>query len=373
MYVARTDGGDVEVGQAVYLGTAMFALHRLRESGGAGWRVLAAGALGLMLGVKYSSAYAVAILGAVWLAVRLIDRASWRTIVADGAVIGLVSLVLGAPWYVRNHVVAGSFIYPYTTAQGGTMWGGAKETGGESLLRTFLDASWKDSFVFVGIAALVVPAAARVRWAGLASVATGLWLQARQGLSVVDILNVWRYSSQGWMPLMVAGGLAVADAVPRGGARRILALGALGVALVIGQGYHAVRNARKIPVAFGLTSRDAYLESRVSTYRALREAEASLAPGKKVLLVEERSYYCRAPFLAAADIQTHVDFDRLKTASEVRRFLEDESIGAIVVDRSPAARIWRFRNLERRLGSEWPVPGVRPVETRGEPWVYHVN
>ncbi|HEV3029554.1 MAG TPA: hypothetical protein VG457_18395, partial [Planctomycetota bacterium] len=40
-YVLRMDGGDVEVGQAVYLGAALLALLQLRDGGGSGWRVLA--------------------------------------------------------------------------------------------------------------------------------------------------------------------------------------------------------------------------------------------------------------------------------------------------------------------------------------------
>jgi hypothetical protein len=370
-FVLRMDGGDVEVGQAVYLGTAMLALGKLREGGRGGWRVLAGGALGMLLGIKYASIYAVAVLAVVWVVLRLLDRASGRAIAADGLVIGGLGLLIACPWYLRNYRLTGSPIYPFQ-ATGDSLWTG-EATSEEGVGRVVLQVLGMDVFVLAGVAALAMPAGARLRWAGIVSIVSVIWIQGRMGFSPAQILNGARYASQAWMPLLVLGGVAVADSFQRPKLWNRAALGAVMVALAIGQGIHAYRNARKLPVALGLRSRELYLEDRVSTYRAIRDAEARLPAGKKLLLVEERSYYCRAPFLAASDLQQRVNFDGLKTSSDVRRFLQDESIGAIVVDRSPQAKTWRFRALEERLGADWPVPGVRRVDTRGDASLYLVD
>jgi hypothetical protein len=370
-YVLRLDGGDVEVGLAVYLGAALYALLRLREAGAPGWRIVAGGALGLFLGMKYASAYTLILLAVVWLGVRLRDKTPMKALAADAVVIGVLALALACPWYIRNYLVTGTPFFPFQ-AGGASVWRDAVEVeqGGA---RALLQALAMDAFILVGLAGLFLPAASRLRWTAAVSVGTALWMVRQQGFTAMTITNAMRYASPCWLPLLVLGGLAVASALERGGLRRVLGLGALAVGLALGQGVLAVRNLRKLPVAIGAENRDAYLAGRVSTYRALRDAEASLPAGKRVLLVEERCYYCRAPFLAASDIQARVDFSTMKSAAEVRRFLEQEGIGAIVVDRTANAKIRRFRDLESRLGPAWPPAGVRSVETSGDASLYRVD
>jgi hypothetical protein len=370
-FALRLDGGDVEVGLAVYLGVALYALIRLRAGGSGAWRILAGGGLGLFLGMKYASAYPLILISAAWLVLRLRDRTAMKTLAADAVVIGVLGLAVAAPWYVRNYLETGRPYFPYQ-AGGVAAWREHDEVS-RAGTRALVQALAMDAFILAGLAGLLVSAAARFRWTAAVSVGTALWMIRQQGYDPASISNVMRYTSPCWLPLLVLGGLAVAAAVERGGVRRAAALGVLAVGLALGQGVLAVRNLKKLPVAIGATDRDAYLESRVSTYRAIRDAEAGLAPGKRLLLVEERSYYCRAPFLTASDIQSAVDFSVMKSAAEVRRFLEREAIGAIVVDRSPNAKIWGFRNLESRLGGAWPPPGVRPVETRGDASLYRVE
>ncbi len=370
-YVLRLDGGDVEVGLAVYLGAALYALLRLREGGAPGWRILAGGALGMFLGMKYASAYTLILLAAVWLFVRLRDKTPMKALAADAVVLGGLGLALASPWYVRNYLATGTPFFPFQ-AGGASVWRDSVETeqGGA---RALLQALGMDAFILVGLAGLLLPTASRLRWTAVVSIGTALWMVRQQGYSPMNITNAMRYASPCWLPLLVLGGLAVAAAVEHGGRRRVLGLGALAVGLVLGQGVLAARNLRKLPAAIGIQSRDAYLAGRVSTYQAMRDAEAGLPAGKRVLLVEERSYYCRAPFLAASDIQGLVDFSLMTSASEVRRFLEQEGIGAIVVDRTSNAKVRRFRDLEPRLGSTWPPPGVRPVETSGDASLYRVD
>jgi hypothetical protein len=370
-YVLRMDGGDVEVGQAVFLGTALLALLRLRDGGSGNWRILAGGALGVLLGSKYASVYLILPPAVAWAVVRLVDRESWRGWMLDGVVLAGLGLLIASPFYVRNKLQTGSFFFPMLSApeQPGA---GAAAPAPIGLVPAAQIVAL-DGFILAGVGALFLKRASRDRWAGIASLLMAGLILNRMGLAPRDFSNGWRYASPAWLPLLVVGGAGVAVLAERGGALRFLAPGILIGALALGQGVLATRNLPKLPAAMGLADRDSYLGGRVSTYSAIREAERGLKPGRMILLVEERCYYCRAPFLAANDHQYTVNFDSLKTAAEVRRFLTEHSIGAIVVDRSPDAKIWRFRNLERRLGDDWPPAGVQTVPMNNESSLYRVE
>ncbi|HLY10503.1 MAG TPA: hypothetical protein VKW04_14465 [Planctomycetota bacterium] len=368
-YVLRMDGGDVEVAQAVYLGVVLFALLRIRDGGAPGWRVLAGLAIGMLAGIKYASCYVVLAVALVWILLRLLDRAPWRALLADGAVIGGLGLLIAGPWYLRNKLVTGVFLYPFQSVA----FGGSAEvpTAGSGLV--LVRSLGLEGFILVGVLGLLGKTAGRDRWVGLVPLLLTAWFIRLFGWSEGNLTNALRYTAPAWLPLFVFGGVAVGAAVEKGGLRRCLAIAAMVAGLGVGQGVLIRRNAPKLPAAVGLASRDAYLEQRVSTYRAIREAESGLSAGKRILLVEERVYYCRAPYLAASDIQTAVDLGRLASAADVRRFLDRESIGAIVVDRTPTAKIWRFRGLEQRLGTDWPLSGVRPVPIPGDASLYRVE
>jgi hypothetical protein len=213
----------------------------------------------------------------------------------------------------------------------------------------------------------------RDRWVGVFAVlALGLILR-RVGLTTADFSNGLRYASPAWLALLTFGGAAVAVLYDRSPVARYAGVALLIGALALGQGALAARNLPKVAAALGRDSRDAYLAGRVNTYQAIREAEAGLPPGKRILLVEERVYYCRSPFLGASDLQRVFDWDAMKTAADVRRFLAEQSIGAIVVDRSPNAKIWHFRNMEARLGAAWPPPNVRHVPSADASSLYRVE
>jgi len=370
-YVLRYDGGDVEVGQAVFLGTALYALIRLRQGAGS-WRILAGSALGMLLGIKYASINIAIVIAALWLVLRLKDRSGWKPLLLDGFVIGGLGLAIACPWYVRNRIAVGSLFFPYGASVGagqGLDLGVLSAGGGHAMLK----ALGMDVFILAGLAALPVAANARARWTAALPILTGLWTLRQLGFTAPAVSNAMRYAAPTWLPLMVLGGVGVSEAVAKGGFRRLAALVALAGPLALGQGVLAVRNLPKAPVALGLVRRDAYLEGKVSTWRAIRDAEAALPAGKKILLVEERSYYCRAPFLAAWDVPSAVDFDAMKTAADLRAFLDREAVGAIVVDREGGSKIWKFRNLEVRLADTWPPPGVRPLPVSGQASLYRVD
>ncbi len=374
-YVLRMDGGDVEVAQAVYLTVALLSLLRRRDGGAAGWAILAGGAVGMLAGLKYLSLVVIAVLAVVWAGVRLRDRSPFRTFIADGVVIGGVALLVCFPWYLRNKIATGSLFYPYPFHPAGsaTAPDGPGPGGSAAVVFSLLRSLAMDGFAVLAIPALLLPAVSRDRWCAIFPVFLTIGLMATMAWSEASVSNTMRYVSPTWVPLFVFGAVGVDWAVGRSRGGGWLATAVLIGAVALGQGVLAKRNIPKIRVALGLVSRDAYLERRVSTYRAIREAEAGLPAGKKILLVEERGYYCRAPYLAANDHQVLVTFREISSAADFRRFLAAESIGAIVVDRGPTGKTWNFRAMERRLGTDWPPPGVRAVTIPGDASLYRVD
>ncbi len=365
-YVLRMDGGDVEVGQAVYFGTAAYALDRLRDSGGIRWRVLAGLGLGAVLGMKYAGAWALLAIALAWAAVRLGDRAPLRSWLADGAAIPIVALAIGFPWYLRNHVLKGQLFYPLGSGSG-ALGGGGVESGWGRALGEGLGL---DALILAAFPAAALGLGGRSRWIGAVAVLFAAFLFRQMGLSAPGLANALRYASPGWILLLALASAGLAAAVAGGGLLRGAALAVLGAALGLSIGINAWRNLPKVPVVLGEEDRETYLSSRINSLAQIRQAERG---GGRILLVEQRVYYCNAPFLAASDIQARVGFDAFTNAEEFRRFLDRESIRWIVVNKGPSAKTWGFQRLERRLGGEFASIRISTAGTGNEAVLYRVD
>lgn len=83
----------------------------------AGWLVLAGLCSGAALSIKYTAVVTLLVLGTIlfWSLIR--RRLTIRRFVVGGLVVLGFALVVAAPWYVKNAVVAGNFLYPL-------LWGG---------------------------------------------------------------------------------------------------------------------------------------------------------------------------------------------------------------------------------------------------------
>ncbi len=366
--VLRTNGGDVELGQALFLTAALYALQRLREGASVRWAGVAGAALGMMLGIKYASAWACLAAGAAWLVVRIRDRAGLRRMAGEGAAVVCLGALFGLPWYLRNVIAVGNPTFPFVAATpappGGPGFGWV--TG---LARGF----GLDAFVIAAGAGLVAPAAARLRW--LAAVPL-LWLAllVRQlGFAPEMAVAAARYISPAFPVLFVLAAAGIDHALVKRPWPGRAGLAFLGLALAPALGVHGLRNIPKIPAAAGLESREAYLERRIDSYWAIRRAVREVPPGKKVLLVEQRVYYCRAPFLAAADVQQAVRFDEFASPEEFRGFLERNGIAFVVYSHSAVAKTWGFRNLLARFASRQAEAGLELVEARADCTLYRVR
>jgi hypothetical protein len=181
-----------------------------------------------------------------------------------------------------------------------------------------------------------------------------------------------RYASGYYPGLVVLAALGVDEAVERGPALRIGALGVLGLALTASLAVHSRRNLWKAPAAFGIEDRDAYLEQRINSYWAIRRAEGELSPGRKILLIEPRAYYCRAPYWVGSDSSMqHRNYD-FSGGPELRDFLSKHSFQFIVFNHAGHVQAWKFRNLLSRQPSVLRDAGVETVETRTECTLYRI-
>lgn len=102
---------------ALYALLRCLALGELRgvaPAGAAGlnrWLLLAAVNLGFALAVKHSALFALAILCPMLLLARLQQRAGWRKALAAALLLGVVSLLIAMPWYVRSYLATGNPVF----------------------------------------------------------------------------------------------------------------------------------------------------------------------------------------------------------------------------------------------------------------------
>lgn len=371
VFVLRAGGGDVEVGQAAYLTSALYALWRLREGGGPAWRGVAGIGLGMALGIKYPSAWAVVALAFTWLVVRLRDRAPLTGLLLDAGVIGAAALVIGSPWYLRNWLAVGNPVYPFLQ-EGAAELAGPAGSLAEAPLR-FVRLIAFDTFALAAIPALWSAKTRGLRWVALAAGVFAFLILFQKGFTPDGFGMMARYASPYYPGLVILAALGVDGAIDRGPLLRSCALGFLGLALSVTLGIHAVRNARKVPSAFGLQDRDAYLEQRINSYWAIKRAERQLSPGRKILLVEPRAYYCRAPYWVGSDSGLGTRFDRINGVGEFRRFLDEHAFQYIIFSHADYVQVWSFREFLRRNPSILQEAGVEALETRQECTLYRVR
>jgi hypothetical protein len=93
-------------------GAGLLFLLRHRRTRATSDLVLAGLALGISFGTKWYAVSAVAIVFAVWVVARLLERRGWRTVARDAAIlVGLIALA-GGFWLLRNLVESGNPVFP---------------------------------------------------------------------------------------------------------------------------------------------------------------------------------------------------------------------------------------------------------------------
>jgi hypothetical protein len=117
--LVRADSTYVDNVVMAYIAAAWcFGIRAIRETAGLRRRalyLLAGVALGLGLGTKLSSAYALVFLGGALAVASLvrIRAAGWRSAVLEGAAVAVPTFALGSYWYLKNLAVHGNPVWPF--------------------------------------------------------------------------------------------------------------------------------------------------------------------------------------------------------------------------------------------------------------------
>lgn len=101
----------IDLSTTLYVALAVFVLHRAASERNNRWLWLAGGLMGFALGTKYTALMNWGVLGLaslMWLA-RMRWWAGVRTLVTAG----LLALLIGSPWYVKNYFTTGNPVYPF--------------------------------------------------------------------------------------------------------------------------------------------------------------------------------------------------------------------------------------------------------------------
>ncbi len=315
--VIGTVGGyaHTDLGWALFEFLAAYALLAPPVYGGAGqegrgWLVLAGIFAGLGLGSKYLGLPALGALGVALLVQSgLLAHRSWRHVLGDGLLFGLVALAVAAPWYLKNWLWLGNPVYPlwfggrgwdaYQWANllsTGTRYGPRRGVMGFLLLpwdlfRYSIGYFGPTPFVFPTPLSLLLPLYLLVRRRPainlillVALLRFGTWaISARNARYLMDIY-----------PLLSVAVAYLLTELARQRRIRVLVQGVVFVMLVANLAWQALLLVQEgpIPVVLGLESREDYLaEHNQPPYRVIRFINR-LPAGSRVFFVGNgQSYY----------------------------------------------------------------------------------
>jgi len=327
-----------DLGLAFYEILAFLALMRWYETPAGSenprrWPALCGLLCGLALGFKYTAFTIPLALGllALWWMWR--SRAGWRTILKTEAVLALTTMLVAAPWFIRNWAFWGNPVYPFVF---GGKWWNSWRTWWYQQLGTGI--GWDP----VGILTLPWTASLTVKDISFREARTGPFFvvmlpltlgvtlfyrkrdrlgssesAARAALAMVGIqYALWTYGAINsrnllqarlLLPALALFALPTALAVERLGdlnipqlSLRRFALAVLALVLAFNALDLAVAWAGENPVPYlmGLESGDEYLARRLGAYYVtMRYVNEHLTSRDRVLFLwEPRGYYCRVPY-----------------------------------------------------------------------------
>jgi len=353
--VIGTVGGyaHTDLGWALFEFLAAYAILCWGTEGERCWLVLAGVFAGLGLGSKYLGLPALGVLGVAVLvqsglvsptppsppgaggsaptppgppgagggaprarAVSNLVRWSWRRVLGDGLLFGLVALVVAAPWYLKNWLGLGNPFYPLWFGGRGWdayQWGNLLSTGTRygprqgvlgflllpwDLFRYSIGYFGPTPFVFPTPLSLLLPLYLLVRRRPAINLIL-LMALLRFGTWAVSARNA-RYLMDIYPLLSVAVAYLLAE-LARWRRIRVLVRGVVFVMLVANLSWQALLLVQEgpIPVVLGLESREDYLaEHNHPPYRAICFIN-QLPPGSRVFFVGNgQSYYVTTDHVA---------------------------------------------------------------------------
>jgi len=317
--VIGTVGGyaHTDLGWALFEFLAAYALLCWGAEGERGWLVLAGVFAGLGMGSKYLGLPALGALGvAVVVQSGLLARRSWRRVLGDGLLFGLVALLVAAPWYLKNWLWLGNPVYPLWF--GGQGWDAYQEAklqfmgtsyGPRQGVWGFLLLPWDLFFHSIGYFG-PIPFAFPTPLSLLLPLY--LLVRRRPAINLILLISLLRFGS--WAvsarntrylmdiyPLLSVAVAYLLVELARQRKVRALVQGAVFILLVANLTWQALLLVQEnpLPVVLGLESREDYLaEYNHPPYRVIRFIN-QLPSGSRVLFSGNgQSYYATTDHVA---------------------------------------------------------------------------
>ena len=350
MTAARAD-----LGATLYATLSLFALLAYLENNQQPWVILSAVFAGLTIGAKLQPLFLVVAMGGLYALTVIVQsrrrnrQELWRLLVY-GAIVGLVA----SPWFLKNLIYTGNPVYPQLYGIfGGHYWNGqlARELAGLIASktvgydwRTFLTAPWT----------IVSMSQAGVGCLYLAFLPGVCLLRKRRQLAI-RVLGILAFYYVLWfffiyqrdrhfiylapaMAVLVAAVFHTLLAKVRVSKWARLAAGSTfagGIALMLM--VCAVYNAKFIPVALGLQTREDFLERYAYLYESYAYANRHLAMESKVLLVGvwDQAYYLDREYVWSNPFkQGYIDYLSMRTEQDLLRRLREIGITHILYRRA---------------------------------------
>ncbi|MCX5769995.1 MAG: glycosyltransferase family 39 protein [Candidatus Hydrogenedentes bacterium] len=374
IFVDQAAAPSIDLAFTGFTLAAVAAFVAWLDDRGAEWLLVAAVLAGASCGVRHTGYLVCAILAVAGFIYGRQDR------LRAPAWFSFVALIAASPWLIRSAIVTGNPVYPFfASAFGGAAMQHREITGlaaHESVkaigVRDFLMFPWNIVMRTGTFDGWSKSPGGLVLILGIPGLFTGGRKARRLGLfSAAGVAAFYffqrlaRYILPFFAPMMVVG----AAGVVRMRSLRFVTIPALAAVFLFGLTLAAGANHFKIRAAFGIESREEYLERRVERYPAFDWINNHVPPEDLVLTLDRRTYYLTGrswqndePLrrLASADPQARLDWMRLQGVKWIMAPVDyvKESPGL----RDPFCAMieeWRLDTRHYRLVKRLDLPRTR--------------
>ncbi|MCO5297670.1 MAG: hypothetical protein M9921_12510 [Fimbriimonadaceae bacterium] len=352
----------IDIGHGLFAGLGLwFVAAWLDQSEDRTPPVLAGLGLGLAMGSKYTGLQSLAV-GLAVLGAGAVVLGRFREGVRAAALMGVLAVVLAAPWYAKNVAWTGNPVYPFFFERfGGRNWSQPQADVYRDEQQSFgvgRTESGRDLTAFgeavVGLAAASEPFINRGQYPlgtlGVAVLAGGfLWafaglrrgrrLEAAVLASVLLSLALWFVLSQQSRYILT---LAVPLSILAGGAAVRLRAGPVLAGVVALQAAYSLWMIKtlliddRLPVALGRVTREEFLTRRVPFYAPSQALNEQVKGGKVALYDEVFGYFLDVPyFWANPGHSSEIPYAALDTGGEYAAALKRQGFTHVYVSLSP--------------------------------------
>lgn len=347
----------VDLSTALYTGLGAFALYRGVREQSTAWLWLAGVMVGCALATKYTALLSWGLLGLIGLAWSL--RARWGQGARTLLLAGLLALMIGAPWYLRNWLWTDNPVYPFAyEIFGGRQWSQAQAEayrhdqlrfGMGRELHALLLSPWD-------LTALPAPFADPIG----APIGERVYLLPTAGMGYLATLGVYVAGGVGgglgWLLIFALGNLVgwfflmqqirylipVFPVLTGVGGVALERAGRLvqytyGGVLILQGGFTLwlLSAAYLTDLPLALQDRDAYLTRRVQIYPAIQYLNQHAPPNAGVILLDEtRGYYLERPYLwGNAGHHRLIPYETMHQPEALIRWMREHGYRYVLINR----------------------------------------